>query len=250
MKRIIEAQKKLAGYKAPAELKCYTEAIADYADRKDEFKPDSWLIYQKVITDNYVDKDSTSSAILAATTKILTAQKQLASNADLTGFKDAIELYRQYQLLLGTDKDFSGHVTDESWNAYANMVKNYASFNVNNKWEWDQYGQKATDITQGSGEAAINGATNTLNNLKAAFVYLDDYQKAWDDYDKAMELPADTTEETFTTSSYGLYMVDKNLNTILLEDRIKTDLAVIKTKTGYMVTARDNKLIPGLQRPM
>ncbi|WP_414150000.1 hypothetical protein [Acetobacterium malicum] len=240
-KRIIEAQKKLAGYKAPAELKYYTEAIADYAGRKAEFKPDSWLIYQKVITDNYVDKDSTSSAILAATQNILTAQKQLASNADLTGFLDAIELYRQYQLLLGTDKDFSGHVTDASWDAYAVKVQEYASFDKAKNWQWDQYGKKPTDITQASGEAAVNGATNTLNNLKAAFVYRDDvgheYKQAYDAYDKAMMLPADTTPESFTTSSYGLYMVDKNLNTILPEDRIKTDLAVIIKKTGYMVTA-------------
>lgn len=233
--RIRTAQTKLVACKIPAELKYYYEAIADYANRKDEFTADSWRDYQLVISNNYVDKNSTAKAIISATTKILEAQKKLVSNADISQFLEAIKLYQENKR---AGNAYAGHVTVASWNAYADMVETYASFNSSNNWAWNPYGSKNTDITQASGQTAVTSAANALNDTKADFVYLPEYAAAFVAYDAAMELPTGKTAESYTTTSFGVYSTQKALNTIAADDRIKTSLSVIEAKTDNMITAR------------
>lgn len=234
--RIKTAQSKLLLTKVPAELKYYYDAIAKYDGRSSEFTEDSWRDYQLVITNNYVDKDSTAKAIIAATGKILDAQKKLVSHADMTPFMEAIKLYQENKRV---NDEYASHVTDESWFAYADLVETYASFDEKNNWAWNPYGSKKTDITQASGETAVISAANTLNDLKKAFVYIPEYQAALAAYDAAMKLPAGKTPESYTTTSYGTYLTQKTLNTITDEDRIKTELSFINAKAANMVTAID-----------
>lgn len=234
IKRIQTAQLKLKQTRIPAELKYYIEAIAAYENRRTEFTDDSWRDYQLVITNNYVDKDSSAKAIIAATQKILDAQKKLVSHADMTPFINAIALYQEN---LRVGDEYADRVIEESWDDYANLVKKYASFDK--KGSWISYGEKDTDITQASGQTAVISAANTLNDMKKAFEYIPAYKTAYADYDEAMKLPDGKIPESYTTTSYGTYMTQKELNTITEEDRIKTKLEYIEAKTANMITARE-----------
>jgi len=234
--RIRSAQAKLQQTKVPAELKYYIEAITAYADRRTEFTDESWRDYQLIITTNYVDKDSTAIAIIAATQKILDAQKKLVSHADMSPFRDAIALYQENKRV---GDEYADRVTDESWNDYADLVEKYASFEKDNNWNWNQNGSKDTDITQASGQTAVTSAANTLNDMKEAFEYIPAYKTAYAAYDEAMKLEDGKTPESYTTTSYGLYTNQKSLNAIADDARIKTDLGIIEAKTDNMITARD-----------
>jgi hypothetical protein len=247
----------------PVQLLADYQAVLDKVPATDsnKYTDESWTAYMAIVQANYVDRDSTEKEINKAKAAISAAQTGvLVLNADTQAFEDAIALYIEnldtisdpidYNIDNGLTGDYAMHLAYEtggttlylagqtSWLNYANLVQKYASFNANGTW--NSFGNKGTDIVKEDGQAAIDQATQELENAKAAFKRPSAYQTAWDEYlalliDDADELEYTTGTWAIYKSYVNSYSVKPNYYDMLEDDDyIKTDITDIENVTSTL----------------
>lgn len=236
IEKIKAAAKKLVNAPLTA-LQAYYDAIAEYDGRRAEFTEESWLIYQKAIETNPVNKDMTAAQVQKATTAILTAQGKLASQANFDQFKEQLSLYQENRIdadkLPGSKGKYADRVAS-GWGTYSDVVERYASFD--DTWNWKSTGAKPEDITPASPQKDVDAVTAALKAAKDGFVFITEYKDAYAQYDLAMTYPVGKNELDFTTDSVTVFKLQQKVNAI--PERVKAELSEIIMKLKNMQQAQ------------
>lgn len=196
IKAIETAQKKLL---KAGDLTAY-EATKSAAQR-DDYTTQSWATYVKVLESTVVTKNSSQAEIDAATAKIMVAQTKLVPAGDLSEYEEAKAKVDQ--------EDY----TSKSWEVYQKVV----TTNI---------------VTAGSGQSAINAATEKILVAQNKLEKKGDTSK----YDL---LIVAKTESSYTSASWTVYKKVLDANKVTEDSgQVAIDAAVAKIRTAQ------DKLVP------